>query len=239
MCSVDKMNIEPDYNNAWKKVWNRKSIPESEIIDLEKLIALDGFDTGFGSVSTQDWIDYVKTVADQLGIMPGHSVFEVGCGSGAFLYCLDKLGCTVSGMDYSQGLVNIAVRALPNSKIYLEEAANIDTDIKYDYVISNGVFFYFKDIDYADLVMKKMLRKARFGVAVLDVPDLATRDECIKMRMSKIGADEYEEKYRGLDHLYFDRQWFRDKCESVVIDKQILRNYENASYRYNVFVRRK
>jgi len=52
-------------------------------------------------------------------------------------------------------LINLANTIMKNSNFTNEEAINID-DIKYDIVISHSVFHYFKNLNYAKNVIKKM-----------------------------------------------------------------------------------
>jgi len=70
----------------WKKIWN-KDDRINQII-LECLIKADGFDSGAGSFSVEDWKIYTQEYFEKLGISSGDSIFDVGCGSGAFVYPL-------------------------------------------------------------------------------------------------------------------------------------------------------
>jgi hypothetical protein len=54
-----------------------------------------------------------------------------------------------------------------------------------------------------------MVSKARHVVAVLGVPDAAKEPEALARRRELAGGkDAYAARYRGLDHLYYDRDWF-------------------------------
>lgn len=78
-------------------------------------------------------------------------------GGGAFLYALSEQNkIKVGGNDYSAGLIDVAKRTFPGVDLQCVEAAEIDTQKKYDYVISNSVFQYF-DLGYAKNVLLKML----------------------------------------------------------------------------------
>ena len=53
-----------------------------------------------------------------------------------------------------------------------------------------------------------------------------------------LGDAEYDAKYRGLDHLFFDRAWLHDTlmahgAKSVRIEDQHVRGYQNARFRFN------
>ena len=70
----------------WKKIWNKNE--RIEKIILEMLIKADGFDSGAGSFGVDDWIDYTKNFYQKLEIKASDTIFDLGCGSGAFLYPL-------------------------------------------------------------------------------------------------------------------------------------------------------
>lgn len=196
--------------NNWKTIWNRRESCTAP--DLSKLIALDGFDAGAGRIDAHDWRKYVATIAQKIGLRDGHSVYEVGCGSGAFLYAMrDIYQLHVGGLDYSANQVISARNAMPDGEFSECAAHELDTEQKFDFVISNSVFEYFQ-LDYAEKVLKNMILKSNLGIAVLDVPDLATRDKSEAVRASLLPPDEYEKKYAGLEHTYYARDWFREQA---------------------------
>jgi trans-aconitate methyltransferase len=223
---------------SWQQVWAARQLDESIPSTLGRLLAADGHDTGFGDLTDASWRSHVHDVARRLGLEPGASVFDVGCGAGAFLFPLWEAGHVVGGLDASAALVDLASTALPDGRFLVADAADLDLDAPYDAVVSSGVFLYFPDLDYAARVLVRMAESARRGIAVLDVPDLAQRDEALRMRRGFMSEAEYEERYRGLDHLYFPREWFAETLgrDADVWDQDI-EGYANAAHRFNVTVR--
>ena len=65
-----------------------------------------------------------------------------------------------------------------NLRIVLE----IDEKEKYDAVISNGVFPYFLDYEYAKKVLNKMYEKSENVIAILDIFDINKKEEFITYR---------------------------------------------------------
>lgn len=225
--------------SRWAEVWERRTIDPSVDSLLARLMAADGLDTGFGSVTEQAWRDAVSTVMARLGLRPGERVFEVGCGAGAFLFPLYERGVQVGGLDRSPTLVGFAHEAMPSGRFEVAEAT-AHGDETWDFVVSSGVFLYFPDLDYAWKVVEAMVRRARRGVAILDVPDLARRDEALAMRRAHLGEAAYTERYRGLDHLYLERRWLADAltsagCGAVEVEDQQLHGYANGAHRFNAF----
>ena len=72
--------------DEWKQIWNKDE--RINKIILEGLIKADGFDSGAGSFTVDDWIIYTNELYDELNISQNNSIYDIGCGSGAFLYPL-------------------------------------------------------------------------------------------------------------------------------------------------------
>lgn len=228
---------------TWKEVWAERQLDPDRGSLLAQLLAADGFDTGFGDVQEPNWNAYVAHWAGALGLGAGSSVFEVGCGAGAFLYPLAEFGCRVSGIDQSSALIDAARSALPDGDFAVADAAELPLEPHVDAVVSMGVFGYFPTLDYAARVIERMAEKASRSVLLLDLPDLARRDEAIAQRMAWVGgADEYAARYAGLDHLYYSRDWIerafrRAGLEQVQTADQHLTHYTNGRCRFNTWGR--
>jgi SAM-dependent methyltransferase len=230
--------------NNWKQVWNKKHIDDltglgpDEILD--KLIKADGYDVG-EELSIDDWKDYAYSVLNKLNIPEGGSVYEVGCGSGAFLYPFHLKGYKTSGIDFSASLIETIQKVIPEpAQFEINEAIHLDTVHKFDAVISNGIFFYFTNLGYARDVLTKMLEKSNGAVAILDLANNRFKEITEADRRKSI--ENFEEKYKGLDHLYFDKSWFLDFAEEHGCDIEIYNQqleYGNSKYRFNCIIRKK
>ena len=197
-------------NGKWHEIWGRRNASEAINISHEDLIALDGFDCGAGKIAVEDWQEYASRITEKLNITDGKSVYEVGSGCGSFLFALRQLNdIDVSGCDYSAGLIKTAQRVFPGQDFQCIDAIEIDSRVKKDFVISNGVFHYF-DLNYAREVLVKMLHKANVGgaVCILEIPDLRAREQAESQRRTSLTVEEYEKKYSGLHHTYYERDWF-------------------------------
>ena len=109
-----------------------------------------------------------------------------------------------------------------------------------DVVVANSVFFYFPDHMYAQAVLNRMVQMAKKSVGVLDVPDFSKRDYALSLRREQMGDTEYEEKYKGLDHLYYSKDWFKQSLANtavkVHIEDQDIPGCINSHFRFNVFL---
>ncbi len=226
---------------GWDALWTKRTIPPSQGSTLADLLAADGFDSGFSRLSEASWSAGVRRLAAALRLTPGASVFEVGCGAGAFLYELERLGCEVSGVDLSPALIGKAAEAMPSGRFAVSDAAAFQVEPRVDAVISFGVFLYFSSLDYAAQVLDRMVEKARRVVAVLDVPDLARREEDLAYRRKLAGGEAaHAARYAGLDHVYYDRAWLADALRArglvdVSVEDQAIDGYGNAPFRFNAW----
>lgn len=223
----------------WKQVWSSRSPTEVSGSVLGGLLESDGYDSPRARMSEAAWRSHIAGWADLLGLGPGNSVFEVGCGAGAALYVLAEIGVLVSGIDQAPSLVERAAKSIPAGDFVVGDALDFPTEPLADACVAVGVFFYFPSLEYAAKVVSRMATKASRAVAILDLPDQAKKDESQRFREEMAGGPAaYEEHYSGLDHLYFDRmateQVLRD-CGLVGVQSadQELDGYPNARFRFN------
>jgi SAM-dependent methyltransferase len=230
---------------GWKEIWNgkRSATPapaRDEDAILSELLTLNGYNTPTASVAAGTWRSHVVDLATRHGLLPTDRVFEVGCGAGAFLYPLSRIGCATDGIDYSESLVAAARRYLPASRFTVGEARDIDPAEKYDIVLSSGVFLYFADEAYALEVMRKMVDKCVRGAWILDVNDADMQEEALAIRRASYPPGEYDRAYAGLQQLYLAKSWFRefaaDHGLGCRIEPQTLAGYVSAKYRYHVYL---
>lgn len=229
-------------NNKWQSIWNKREIPNDKKINLEMLIKLDGFDSGAGYINPSDWRKSVLNTIKIIGINSGDSVFEVGCGSGAYLYAINELkNISGGGVDYSKPLIDIAKKALPKMNFECLEAINIAHIPKYDHCISHGVFHYFDKL-YAEKVLELMIEKAHKSVAIIEVPDERKKNQSEEIRRQSLSLEEYEEKYKGLKHEYYNPRWFLDISKKLNLSCKIIENqtpnYIQKDFRYGVILKK-
>lgn len=225
---------------SWNQIWNKRSNEKTYQSTLEELIRLDGFDSGAGFISQKSWESYVNKTNKAIGTKENDTIFEVGCGSGAFLYPLFKKGHLVGGIDYSTSLIVKATSVLTGMSFSKVEASQLCTKEKFDILLSNSVFHYFPNLEYAEAVLDKMIEKSNRKVAILEVPNLALKEESEDKRRGDLGIEEYKVKYKSLSHLYYSKEWFIQyalkKRIRIEIKDQSIENYGNNKYRYNIFI---
>ncbi|SDK12999.1 Methyltransferase domain-containing protein [Methylophilus rhizosphaerae] len=223
-------------SNLWQQIWEKRTLQPQHAITLDTLISLDGFDSGAGKINPADWQEYTRRISEKLGLKPGDSVFEVGCGAGAFLFALrQQFALEVGGLDYTAGLIEAAQQAMPDGDFHVQAAQSLETEPAYDFVIANSVFHYFDEVMAAQ-VLQAMWKKSRHGIAILDIPNAATRDACELARREALTQAEYEEKYKGLHHTYFTPEWFTRQLpeRSHQVFQSCVPNYAQSEFRFSV-----
>jgi len=227
--------------NNWKKIWNKNERVNEIILDM--LIKADGFDSPTGGFILEDWTIYTNDLYKKISIQENDSIFEVGCGCGAFIYPLYLKGHKVGGVDYSKILISLAKPILTGGDFKNQEATEIEEKIKYDILISHGVFFYFDNLDYAKKVIEKMIRKANKKIAILDINDKTKQAMYHDLRMQTMTKDDYKQKYAGLEHLFYTKDFFINIAKEHDLDIEIwdqsFEKYNNSKFRFNVIMRKK
>jgi ubiquinone/menaquinone biosynthesis C-methylase UbiE len=226
--------------NNWRDIWEKRTHGDSPADStLLALLKEDGYDT-LGSVSEQAWRTYVRKLSARLQLGPGDSIFDVGCGAGALLWCLREAGHRVGGIDYSASQIVRARQVMPDvTDLGVQEAAGLDPAPAYDAVIACATFLYFPDLSYAAKAIDRMAAKATRCLALLDLPDLAQKDDILRSRKRALGEEAYNQRYAGLEHLYYSREWVQEQLEkrgfSCALEGQCVEGYSHSPYRFNAF----
>lgn len=237
--AIDKGGIEVSWNELieeWKR-WNRNlnfSKYTVSMIDLcldtDMIIASASFEPN------QKESDAVRKIGE--GAIK--SVFEVGCGSGPNLLLFQKFykDMRVGGIDYSDSLIEVAKKFIQSNDLVCNEAVCLDVSIKYDAVISYSVFHYFPDYEYAWGVLEKMYKKANRVIGILDIHDLRKKESFLNYRRSL--TPDYDNRYKGLDKLFFDKTFFLEFAEKFNCDVKFevsnVGSYWNNQFVYHCYL---
>jgi len=197
---------------TWEKIWiNRKVVPRKS--RHETMIASDGFDSLPNLTSELHFYRVAMQFANTLPLNKFESIYEVGCGSGAFLYPLYcEYGCRVGGVDLSPELVELANQTMRDGKFSVGDAIVLDTKERYDHVFAHSVLQYFVP-SVTEQVLVNMVLKSNLTVSVLDIPNQLFLLEQEQLRERRLGQDNYRERYRSLKHTYYSKSFFRDFAE--------------------------
>ena len=149
----------------------------------------------------------------------------------------------VWGGDFSMSLIHIANTIMRNGIFTCGEAININADQVYDFILSHSVFHYFKDLDYAKDVLVKMIKKSKKKIGIFDVNNKTKEGSYHQIRMGDMDKQECKEKYKGLDHLFYEKNWFKEIAKEfnlkISMFDQTFENYSNSSLRFNVIMEKR
>ncbi|SEF18908.1 class I SAM-dependent methyltransferase [Jiangella alba] len=229
---------------TWYDVWQRKGerfVASGRVVPGRvELAALSGYDSRTSALDLGEFDRQRDHIVTSLRIGATDTVYEVGCGAGALLHALEPRCAGVGGSDYAPALVDVARRVLDSGDVEVLEASDVNPRPRYDVVVSNGVFLYFPDAEYARDVVALMAAKARRAVGVFDVNDLARREEHQRARRAAYGV---QEAVGGLRQLYLDRAFFTALAADLglrcVIRDSVMTGSVNGRYRYNVVMSRR
>lgn len=123
-------------------------------------------------------------------------------------------------------------------ELICDEAINLSASIKYDAILSNSVFSYFRDYDYALQVLKIMYSKANYSIGIIDIHDIKKQDAFVEFRKKTV--ENYEEKYKELPKLFYDKKFFLDFADKYNMDikfkKSNMKGYWNNEFVYHCFL---
>lgn len=202
--------------NRWQEFWNNRKVNFDElsgededrlILELKRIVGWDFNNISIAVDEFRKEYDYLKK---NLGVESG-SVFEVGCGSGANLYFFKKDGFKVGGSDYAENLLAIAKKVIGEENLIeciAGEAINLPIEMKYDAVLSCGVFTFFADFDYAESVLDKMVEKTNYSIGIVRLLNADTKEDYLKYRRERV--KNYDELYKDLPKTFFSKDFFKE-----------------------------
>lgn len=234
-------------DKSWSTIWRNKNstINFNELDDKQLLLelkGLNGFDIVDGALDYESFLQQYKMIVDKITKYElitqrkTTSICEIGCGSGANLYLFSKDDYKVGGVDYSPSLLTIASEVLPvDSELINSEANNFNLQQKYDVILSNSVFSYFDNEQYADVVLTKMVSAMNDMLILIDIHDKDKKEAYLTYRRALI--ENYDEKYDGLDKLFYTKQFFVNfaRKHNLIIEffEETIEGYWNNDFVYN------
>ncbi|WP_028951033.1 class I SAM-dependent methyltransferase [Sulfurihydrogenibium subterraneum] len=236
--------------NEWKRIWNSKKT-EKDILELEDILKLNGYDTRFAGDFAKIFIKRIKDVTKYFHFKPEDIILDAGCGAGAFLWFLKHQKIKFKnyiGIDYSLSLLE----AFKHNPYYSNSLTLLNSELAYiplqnysvDKIFCYSVFLYFENIQYAIKVLNEFDRILKYNgeIIISDIPDINKKVAHETFRKSLIGEEKYNELYKNLHHLYYDRRFFlnffKSKYHIEIFDLHDI-NYPNSLFRFSVYLKRK
>ena len=236
---------------SWKEIWNNKDchyFSKAKLFDfsptsLDDLIDIMDFD-----ITPEDWSKNISLILEKTEKSYPDKVLEVGCGAGAWLFPFYRMGSKVHGIDFLPYLIKCAKSIMPDGEFFTCDADRIPFEKeKFDLILCNSVFQYFKSIEYAEKVLCEMLSRMTPDGCCL-ITDLfceEKKEDYKRFRMSelKISEEEWNSRYSSVDHLYLNKNSVKEKCEQMGFNTTIINNqfigYNHGSFRFDLLVKGK
>jgi cyclopropane fatty-acyl-phospholipid synthase-like methyltransferase len=101
-----------------------------------------------------DW--WVKTTDEFLSLLtPGSVILDIGCGPGVKSQYLVGHGFKVEGVDFSEGMINIAKKRLPAEKFHVLDIKDLDSfNEKYNGILAQAVLLHIPKKEIKDTLIK-------------------------------------------------------------------------------------
>lgn len=100
-------------------------------------------------------------VKDLLGDVAGKQVLDYGCGTGTFSRYLQALGASVTGVDISENMIEVAKKNGPGDIVYhtlYENGLDFLDDNSFDFVVSNFVLCTLPSMHDISLILDQVYR---------------------------------------------------------------------------------
>ena len=118
-------------------------------------------------------IDFYKSyITEFVERLNGKYVLDVGCGAGQFTNYLCQLGLYTKGIDFSKGLLDIAIEKYPNIEFINSDVCEYESAELYDGIFTKDMLFHLPDEDIVKTLnkFKKLLKPNGKICIIMDMP---------------------------------------------------------------------
>lgn len=160
-----------------------------------------------------------------LGIQPGDSVLELGCGTGAITRYLGESGASVTAVEGSLARARIAAarcKDLPNVRVIADDLQAVDAEGKYDWVTLIGVLEYAAAYSSAPDAYQSYLASAIRHLKPGGRVVIAIENQLGLKYFNGCSEDHLGTLFSGIQDLYLPRggaRTFGRKALSQVLDR--------------------
>lgn len=135
-----------------------------------------------------------KRVAFLTAVCPGGRALDVGCGTGALAERLADRGYAVTGVDPSEGMLEIMRRRAPQSTAVQASATELPfVDDRYDLVYTVATLHHIAEPDAVAAALGEMVRVTRPGGRIV-IWDHNPRNPYWSLLMARVPQDTGEER---------------------------------------------
>lgn len=237
---VNWQNVFENFNSKYnKKKYNLKSL----------LIMAGHLKSKTGEYTVKNWLNEMEAIKKKICVKNG-KILEIGCGTGALLKTFEN-EMKIFGVDYSNSMIEIASRAIPNGIFKNYDASKIKFRQNFfDTVVIFSCIQYFPDNKYLTKVLNKVdnVLKKNGTLYLGELVEKKKQNEFNIYRKKKLGLKEYKKKYLGkvnsnLVHYSVDRDeiysLLKKNYKNIEILNSLKRGDEKEVFRFNVYCQKK
>ncbi|MCL1847530.1 MAG: methyltransferase domain-containing protein [Coriobacteriia bacterium] len=176
---LDTRGVEGLLGTDWRQAWRELHCVRTEPVDVQ---VWDGRAREFAENAGVS--AYADTFLAYLGLAPGQSVLDMGCGSGTLAIPLARLSHEVFAVDFSQGMLDALQRAAAREGLTTIRPALLDLNTPWSQWEAVGITEDCVDVVFASrstmvediwAAFEKFERAARQKVAVTLVTEFSPR----------------------------------------------------------------
>ncbi|MFS0837124.1 class I SAM-dependent methyltransferase [Paenibacillus sp. 1P03SA] len=131
-----------------------------------------------------------KGVVDLLGPVEGESVLDLGCGTGSLAGQMALLGAEVTGVDFSETMIEEARQKYPELRFEVGDARTYRSGRTFDAVFSNAALHWVPQADEAARTVAEALRPGgRFAAEFGGFGNVARIERAIHEAVREEGID--------------------------------------------------
>ncbi len=241
---TENLIASSDRNDIWHSIWEKKG--RRGLVAEEQGIIVNGYDT----IDKEVWQNMSTNILNFLQIDKAKTMWDFGCGSGELikLALAKNPNIKVFGCDYSQSLINLAQKNIPQGNFWVQNITKQISpsyrDMQVDVAICYGVLLYLNSLEDIEKALLNMVGIIKPGghLFVGEVNDLAKKELADALRMvSHSDRNLVDPTKTSLDHLYISRDFLSHFAEKYSISIEFLEfdqfsqnmHYTNAPYRFH------
>jgi len=225
----------------WKNHWN--TFPEhlDETCFLEQV----GKAVNKKPISNEQFKEILSSIKSSLSIIPDDDILDLCCGNGIITKAVAGCCRSIVGMDYSQSLVDIAVKynSLENIRYVQGDVGKISEHMKdkrFSRIYMYEALQYFKSKQLQKLLTDlKPLMSGRFALFIGSVPDKSRKWDfynTINRKLSYIWRSIKNEEAIGT---WWDKDFIADVCNKNGLKVNFIeqdKKLHTAHYRFDAYI---
>lgn len=209
----------------WVEYYQARGLKGGDIKEVS------GYAHGLAQLTERGMKSIIKVAKTSLDLNSSDILLDVGCGAGLLTDKLVKEVDIAIGIDASSGMIGNVDKESKFVKVIAMADCLPFPDKSFDKIFCHSVFQYFSNYKCAAKVIVEMLRVLRSGgkCLIMDVPDIDEKKPYFRVKVPDL---------HNLKRRFYNKTWFVDLVPKARIFKQIIPDYKNSQFRFNVLIQK-